>query len=125
VITEWPDGYDPSSWLKTGGPDGLSALTRRGCLDDHSGRLRPRHCGAVLTEAEFPDHDRYHQPERTQLSDALAKATAEVPEAARRRYLAAAASVLSVPVHSPARASPDITTRSPYTQNVSLERTHL
>lgn len=125
VITEWPDGYDPSSWLKTRGPDGLSALTRRGCLDDHSGRLRPRHCGAVLTEAEFPDHDRYHQPERTQLSDALAKATAEVPEAARRRYLAAAASVLSVPVHSPARASPDITTRSPYTQNVSLERTHL
>lgn len=125
VITEWPDGYDPATWLKTLGADGLSAFTRRGCLDDHSGRLRPRHCGAVLTEADFPDHDRYHQPERTQLSDALAKATAAVPEAARRRYLEAAASVFSVPLYSPARASPDFGTSSPYLQTACPERTHL
>jgi DNA primase len=125
VITEWPDGYDPATWLKTRGPEGLWALTRRGCLDDHSGRLRPRHCGAVLTESDFPDHDRYHQPGRAQLSDALAKATAEVPEAARRRYLAAAASVFSIPVHRPTRASPDFATSSPYLQTASSERTHL
>lgn len=122
VITEWPEGYDPATWLSARGADGLLALTRPGCLDDNSGRLRPRHCGAVLTEADFPDHDRFHQPGRQQLSDSLAKARGELPEVACRRYLAAAASVLGIPVHRLAGASPDFAISSPYLQAAPPER---
>ena len=125
VITEWPAGYDPATWLKTRGPEGLSAITRRGCLDDHGGRLRPRHCGAVLTEADFPDHDPYHRPGRTELSDALANSSAALSPAARRRYLAAATSAFATPIHPAARASPQFPTSSATQQPASLERIQL
>ena len=121
VITDWPDGYDPATWLETRGAQGLLAMTRSGCLDDHSGRLRPRHCGAVLTEADFPDHDRYHRPGRTELCEALAKNSAALPHAARRRYLAAASAFATV-IHPSARASPESSTSSATQQPASLER---
>jgi DNA primase len=97
VITEWPDGYDPASWLAQRGPAGLAAVTRRGCLDDHTGTLRPRHCGAPLTEADFPDRDAFHRPGRAELLSAVAQATAHLPPAGRRRYLSAAASAFTPP----------------------------
>jgi DNA primase len=106
VITEWPDGHDPASWLGARGPEGLIAVTRPGCLHDRSGRLRPRHCGAVLTETDFPDHDAHHPPNPAELSDALARATAGHPPAARRRYQAAAASVFALPDHPRASGWP-------------------
>ena len=106
VITEWPDGYDPASWLAQRGTAGLSAITRRGCLDDHSGTLRPRHCGAVLTEADFPDYDIFHHPERAAFADAVERATALLSPGARKRYQTAAISVFTPPRHPPQRASP-------------------
>ncbi len=100
VVVEWPEGHDPASWLAAHGRRGLLAVTRRGCLDDHSGILRARHCGAVLTEAAFPDNDRNHHPERTEFLESVTRATAQLPSAGRRRYLTAAASVFATPVPS-------------------------
>ncbi len=102
VITTWPDGHDPSSWLATRGPDGLLAVTRRGCLDDRSSALRPRHCGALLTEAVFADHDEQSLPDPRSFTDAVHKATTNLSPAARQRYIAAAASVLRLPPPPPA-----------------------
>jgi DNA primase len=108
VITPWPEGHDPASWLAVRGPDGLRAVTRLGCLDDHSGVLRPRHCGALLTENAFPDHDRHHLPDPKALAKALQETTANLSPAAKQRYLAAASSVfgLQPPASIRARASP-------------------
>jgi DNA primase len=100
VVVAWPDGYDPASWLAARGSRGLLAVTRRGCLEDHSGILRPRHCGAVITEAAFPDNDRDHRPERTEFLETVARAAAQLPSAGRRRYLTAAESVFAAPVQS-------------------------
>jgi DNA primase len=106
VITDWPDGYDPASWLAARGASGLLAVTRRGCLDDHSGALRPRHCGAAIVEAAFPDHDRYHPPSRAELAGAISAATAPLLPSARRRYAAASRQAFDLPVDARARASP-------------------
>jgi len=51
VITTWPDGHDPASWIATHGECGLLALTRKGCLDSTDGSLRPRHAGEIIAEA--------------------------------------------------------------------------
>jgi DNA primase len=51
TIVTWPDGEDPASWLAHHGPDGLTAVTRRGCLEADSETLRPRHAGADATRA--------------------------------------------------------------------------
>jgi DNA primase len=100
VVVEWPEGYDPASWLAARGSGGLLAVTRRGCLEDHSGVLRPRHCGAVISEAAFPDNDRDRRPERTKFLESVTRATAQLPSAGRRRYLTAAASVFAASVQS-------------------------
>jgi DNA primase len=125
VITEWPDGHDPASWLDARGSEGLIAVTRRGCLDDRSGRLRPRHCGAVLTEADVPDHDPHLRPPRSELTHSLAMAAAALPPAARQRYHAAAASVFATPDDPQTRASPHFATGSPGAETVPPERIHL
>jgi hypothetical protein len=98
VVTAWPAGQDPASWLATHGPDGLTAITRRGCLENTTGELRPRHCGAVLTEAaidQFPDNP-------AERSAALHQLTAEVGNISRYlgpngsdRYSTTAANVLA------------------------------
>ena len=43
AIVTWPSGEDPASWLAQHGPDALTAVTRRGCLDADGTELRPRH----------------------------------------------------------------------------------
>lgn len=124
VITQWPDGYDPDSWLAQRGTAGLVAVTRRGCLDDHSGTLRPRHCGAALAEAHFPGHDAFHPPNRSDLLSAVAQATAQLTPAGRRRYLTAAAAVFTPPggiERHPARAP----VGAPRSQYPTLERIDL
>ncbi len=50
AIVTWPRGEDPASWLAEHGPDGLIAVTRRGCLEADEAELRPRHAGAVAAE---------------------------------------------------------------------------
>jgi hypothetical protein len=40
VITTLPDGHDPNSWLALRGDAGLTAWTRKGCLDSGTG-VRP------------------------------------------------------------------------------------
>ena len=50
VVVTWPEGHDPASWIAANREDALRALTRKGCLDAPPSELRPRHCGAVLTQ---------------------------------------------------------------------------
>jgi DNA primase len=125
VITTWPDGHDPASWLGARGSEGLIAVTRRGCLDDRSGRLRPRHCGAVLTEADVPDHDPYFRLPRSELTHSLGLAAAALPPAARQRYHAAAASVFATPDHPQTRGSDQFATGSPGPETDPPERIQL
>lgn len=97
VVTTWPEGHDPASWLATHGDSGLAAVTRKGCLDAPPDDLRPRHCGAVLTQGaldQLPDADRR--------SAALNQLAAEVINISRYlgpkggdRYAAAAAEMLA------------------------------
>lgn len=97
VVTTWPEGHDPASWLAGHQDDGLAAVTRKGCLDASPNDLRPRHCGAVLTQGaldQLPDAP----AERTQ---ALHRLVADVANLGRslgpnagRRYAESAATVL-------------------------------
>ncbi len=98
VVTSWPEGYDPASWLAGHHDDGLAAVTRKGCLDASANDLRPRHCGAMLTQRavdQLPDAP----GERT---EALHRLVAEVANVSRYlgpnascRYAESAASVLA------------------------------
>ena len=98
VVTTWPEGHDPASWLAGHQDDGLAAVTRRGCLDASANDLRPRHCGAVLTQRAL-DQLPEAPAERTQ---ALHRLVAEVARISRylgpnasRRYAESAAAVLA------------------------------
>jgi DNA primase len=51
VVTNWPDGHDPASWIATHGETGLLALTRKGCLEPTNTSLRPRHAGEIIAQA--------------------------------------------------------------------------
>ena len=97
VVTTWPEGHDPASWLATHGEDGLCAVTRKGCLDAAAGDLRPRHCGAVLTQASLDE-----LPDAGNRSAALHQLATEVTNIsgyfgpkAGGRYAAAAGEVLA------------------------------
>jgi DNA primase catalytic core len=94
VITDWPDGHDPASWLAEHGPSGLIALTRRGCLTNTSDQLHPRHCGAALSVADLRQAAWHSNTERAALLRSIETATARLPPAARRRYRTAANSVI-------------------------------
>jgi len=48
VITTWPEGHDPASWLAEHGIDGLAAVTRAGCLNADRRELRPRHSAPTV-----------------------------------------------------------------------------
>jgi len=51
VITTWPDGHDPASWIAAYGEAGLLAVTRKGCLDSTDICLRPHHAGEIIARA--------------------------------------------------------------------------
>jgi hypothetical protein len=125
VVVDWPQGYDPASWLAARGSRGLLAVSRRGCLEDHSGILRPRHCGAVISEAAFPDNDQDDRPEPTEFLETVARAAAQLSPAGRRRYLTAAASVLAAPVQSITDPSSSTATCSSRTHAFPVERIDL
>lgn len=98
VVTSWPEGHDPASWLVGHQDDGLAAVTRKGCLDASANDLRPRHCGAILTQGAL-DHLPDAPAERTQ---ALHRLVAEVANISRclgpnasRRYAESAATALA------------------------------
>jgi DNA primase len=98
VVTTWPEGHDPASWLASHHDDGLAAVTRRGCLDASATDLRPRHCGAMLTRGAL-DQLPNAPAERTR---ALRRLAAEVANVSRylgpnasRRYAESAARVLA------------------------------
>jgi DNA primase len=55
VVTTWPDGHDPASWIVAHGEEGLLAVTRKGCLDAANTGLRPRHAGEIIALAAFAD----------------------------------------------------------------------
>jgi DNA primase len=48
VVTIWPDGHDPASWIAEHGEHGLVALTRKGCLEPTNTDLRPHHAGEII-----------------------------------------------------------------------------
>jgi DNA primase len=50
AIVTWPEGEDPASWLEKHGTAGLTALTRKGCLQAPPDQLRPRHSGAQVAK---------------------------------------------------------------------------
>jgi DNA primase catalytic core len=98
VVTTWPEGHDPASWLVSHQDDGLAAVTRKGCLDASVNDLRPRHCGAMLTQGAL-DQLPEAPAERTQ---ALHRLVAEVASISRylgpnasRRSAESAATVLA------------------------------
>jgi hypothetical protein len=94
VITEWPNGHDPASWLAQHGPSGLIAVTRRGCLTNTSSQLQPRHCGTALTVAHLRQAAGPSNTERAALLLSIETATSRLPPAAKRRYWTAANSVI-------------------------------
>jgi DNA primase len=100
VITAWPEGEDPASWLAAHGPDGLTAVTRRGCLDAPAEQVRPRHCGAVLTQSrldQLPETIAERDAALRQLATDIGYMSRGLgPNASDR--LAAEAAILLVPV---------------------------
>lgn len=98
VITTWPEGEDPASWLAARGPDGLTAVTRRGCLDIPTDQLRPQHCGAVLTRAalsELPDSPAERAAGLHQLAIEVGNISRYLGHNASDRYATKAAELLA------------------------------
>jgi DNA primase len=48
VVTTFPEGADPASWLAEHGPIGLAAWTRKGCLESGRGSVRRAFPGGVV-----------------------------------------------------------------------------
>ncbi len=91
AIVAWPRGEDPASWLAEHGPDGLRAVTRRGCLDADETELRPRHAGAVAAEILMEN-----APNDLEAKIAAALAPAErMTATAAQRYAAHAAEAIA------------------------------
>ena len=100
AIVTWPRGEDPASWLAQHGPQALSAVTRRGCLDVDGTELRPHHAAAeaaaVLMEDAGPSLD-------SKVAAALAPA-GRMTDTTAARYAEHAAQVIA-PVVVAAAAS--------------------
>jgi DNA primase len=98
VVTTWPEGHDPASWLAGHQDDGLAAVTRKGCLDASANDLRPRHCGAILTQGaldELPDAPAERTPALDRLVAEVANVSRYLGPNASRRYAQSAAAVLA------------------------------
>jgi DNA primase len=104
AIVTWPRGEDPASWLAEHGPDGLTAVTRRGCLEAEETELRPRHAGgtvaAVLMENARGGLD-------AQIAAALAPAGRMTATAAERYAAQAAEAIAPAVVAAGASVSTD------------------
>jgi DNA primase len=108
AIVTWPARHDPASWLAERGPDGLIALTRRGCLQADGSELRPHHAAPeaarVLMRAAGPRldakvaaalaptqqmtptvADRYAQHAAGAVAPVVVAAAADIPTANRSR----------------------------------------
>jgi DNA primase len=100
IVTILPAGHDPASWLRQEGNRGLSAFTRKGCLDRPDSEVKPVPAGALLahqamtTALAAPGKDAF-----SVLPDVLKSLTAQarpVPgAAATQRFAAAAGRALS------------------------------
>ena len=98
VVTTWPEGHDPASWVAGHQGDGLAAVTRRGCLGASANDLRPRHCGAMLTQGAFdqlPDAPAERTPALHRLAAEAANISRRLGPNASRRYAESAATVLA------------------------------
>jgi len=104
AIVSWPAGDDPASWLAERGPDGLVALTRRGCLEADGSELRPHHAAPeaaqVLMRAAGPRLD-------ARVAAALAPTQRMTPTVADRYLQQAAEAVAPVVVAAAADVSTD------------------
>jgi DNA primase len=104
VIVSWSAGHDPASWLAERGPDGLAALTRRGCLHADGDQLRPHHAAPeaaqALMQAAGPRLD-------AKVGAALAPTQRMTPTAAGRYAQQAAEAVAAAVVAAGANVSTD------------------
>lgn len=104
AIVSWPAGQDPASWLAAHRPDGLTALTRRGCLNADPGELRPHHgapeAAQALMRAAGPRLD-------AKLAAALAPTLRMTPTAADRYAQHAAEALAPVVVVAAANLRTD------------------
>ncbi len=91
VITTWPDGHDPASWLAQHGPNGLAAITRTRCLNTDRNQLRPRHSAPTVAATLAAQARATGQPVHTAVLQPLAHLTGNGP---RTRYAKAAARYL-------------------------------
>ena len=104
VITTWPEGHDPASWLAEHGRDGLSAVTRRGCLNADRRELRPRHSAPIVVAALAAEARLAGRPVDLAVLHPLGLLTGHGP---RTRHARAAARYLAGGVVNDAIASSD------------------
>jgi len=104
VITTWPDGHDPASWLAEHGGDGLAAVTRRGCLNADRRELRPRHSAPIVVAALAAEARSAGRPVDIAVLHPLGLLTGHGP---RTRYATAAARYLAGGVVNDAIATSD------------------
>lgn len=98
VITTWPQGEDPASWLAAHGPDGLTCITRRGCLESSADDPRPRHCGTLLTQAaldQLPENPAERPAALHQLAAEVGNISRYFGPNGNDRYSTAAANLLA------------------------------
>ena len=104
VITTWPEGHDPASWLAEHGVDGLAAVTRAGCLNADRRELRPRHSAPIVVATLGAEARQAGQPVDTAVLHPLGIITGCGP---RTRYARAAAWYLAGAVVNDAIAASD------------------
>lgn len=94
VVTVWPDGHDPASWIAAHGEAGLFAVTREGCLRPPAGDLRPRHAGEVIARAALDDFASGRCTSEQAVA-AMVTPRSHLDGPAARRYTEAASAVLT------------------------------
>jgi DNA primase len=104
VITTWPDGHDPASWLAERGVDGLTAVTGAGCLNADRRDLRPRHGAPIVVAALAAEARLAGRPVDLAALQPLGLLTGHGP---RTRYAGAAARYLAGGVVNGAIAASD------------------
>ena len=124
VVTVWPDGHDPASWIAAHGDIGLLAVTRKGCLHPPAGDLRPRHASEVIAQAALDDFAS-GRCTHEQAVAAIVAPRSHLDGPAARRYTEAASAVLTHSYRPPQpdrSAGPDVSSleASPEANRVTL-----